>query len=91
MKPATAAVRRAAAGGLVAVPVAVAGMSWHVLAALVLALLIVVAAGCWAIADSGRARRLALLIRACRSDPRLPLIPGRQAPAGRQRPVGRSG
>ncbi len=63
---------------------AVAGASWHVLAALVLALLIVLAAGCWVIADNGRARRLEALIRAWRSDPGLPLIPGRQASARRE-------
>jgi len=88
VKRPTAAVRRAAAGGLAAVPVAVAGMSWHVLVALVLALLIVVAAGCWAIADNGRARRLALLIRSCRSGPGAPLTRGSLARADRQRPAG---
>lgn len=33
-----------------------------------LALLMVLAATCWAIADNGRTRRLTQLIRACRSD-----------------------
>ena len=68
MKKAAAVARRAAAGGLAAVPVAVAGMSWHALAALALAPLIVVLAGCWAIADNGRARRLVQVIRAFHRD-----------------------
>jgi hypothetical protein len=45
--------------------------------------LIVVAAVCWAIADSGRARRLALLIRACRGGASQSAAQSR-APARRQ-------
>ena len=82
MTRAARVVRRAAAAGL-AVPAAVAGVSWHALAALVLAVLIVVVAVCWAIADGSRARRLALLIRACRGGASQPAAQSR-APARRQ-------
>ncbi len=47
-------VRRAVAAGLAAVPAVLAGASWHILAALVLAVPIVAAVVCWAIADPGR-------------------------------------
>jgi hypothetical protein len=72
-------VRRAAGGALTAVPMVVAGTSWHALAALGLAMLIVVAAVCWAIADSGRTRRLAALIRAWRGTTARPAVRARPA------------
>jgi hypothetical protein len=50
-------------------------MSWPAFGSVVLAVLIVVAAGCWAIADAGRARRLATLIRAWRSTTAPPAAP----------------
>jgi hypothetical protein len=84
MSGAAATARRAAAVGLAAIPAALAGGSWPVLAALVVATLMVVAAVCWAIADPGRARRLAALIRACRQ-PALPATArGRPAATGRR-------
>jgi hypothetical protein len=90
MSGAAATARRAAAVGLAAIPAALAGASWLVLAALVVAtLMVVVAAVCWAIADPGRARRLAALIRACRQ-PALPATArGRPAATGRrpQQPI----
>jgi hypothetical protein len=86
VKRAGPAVRRATGGALTAVPVAVAGMSWHALVALGLALLIVVAAVCWAIADNGRARRLTALIGAWRGTTTRPPARARPAsPAGRQK------
>jgi Na+-transporting NADH:ubiquinone oxidoreductase subunit NqrB len=66
VKRAVGAVRRAAVGGIAAVPVVVAGASWHALAALLLAMLILVTVVCWIVNDNGRSRRLALLIRAYR-------------------------
>lgn len=63
------------AGVLAAIPVALAGMSWLVLAGVFLAVLIAVAAGCWVLADPGRARRLATLIRAWRGTTTLPQHP----------------
>jgi hypothetical protein len=65
---AAAVAGRVAAGGLAAVSAALAGASWPVLAVIATAAVLVLAAVCWAIADNGRARRLALLIRACRGD-----------------------
>jgi hypothetical protein len=71
------AVARRAAGALAVVPVALAGVSWHAVAGVVLAVLIVVAAGCWVLASNGRTRRLAMLIGACRGDTARPVSPGR--------------
>ena len=79
-----AAVARRAVGVLAAVPVVLAGMTWPAVAGIVLAVLIVVAAGCWVLADSGRARRLATLIRAWRGATASPAAPARSAPATRQ-------
>jgi len=58
--------KRATATGLATVPAALVGAGWHALAALVLGVLIVAATVCWAIADPGRGRRLAILIHAWR-------------------------
>lgn len=66
MKRAVGAARRYAAGSMAAVPAVLAGASWHALAAITAAVLAVVVAVCWAIADPGRARRLSALIRAWR-------------------------
>jgi hypothetical protein len=63
-----AGVAHRAAGALAAVPAALVGMSWHALAGVALAVLIVVAAGCWVLASNGRTRRLALLIHAWRGE-----------------------
>ena len=52
---------------------------WHALAALLVAVLAVVAAACWAIADPGRARRLTALIRAWRGTATRPAARARQA------------
>ena len=62
----TAGLACGAAGALGAVPVALTGMGWPAFAGVVLIVLIVVAAGCWVVADSGRARRLTTLISAWR-------------------------
>jgi hypothetical protein len=83
MSRAAAAARRT--GMLAAVPVALAGVSWPAFTGVVLAVLIVVAAGCWVLADSGRARRLATLIRAWRGATASPAVPARPALARRQR------
>jgi hypothetical protein len=77
-----------------AVPVALAGVGWQAVAAIVLAVVIVVAAVCWAIADVGRARRLATLIRAWRGAATQPVNRGRALPSRREqrRPTaGRTG
>lgn len=66
-----------------AVPTALAGASWRALSLIVLAVVIATVALCWAIADAGRARRLAALIRAWRGDAMPPASPGHQAPAAR--------
>jgi cell division protein FtsW (lipid II flippase) len=50
--------------------VALAGLSWHILAVLAVAVLIVVGAVCWVITDAGRSQRLAMLIRAWRGSAR---------------------
>jgi hypothetical protein len=74
------------AGALAAVPVALAGVSWHTLAGMTLAVLIFTAALSWTITDSGRSRRLAMLIRAWRGHVGRPA-----APAHRARPGGAHG
>lgn len=61
-----AAVMRRTPAVLAAVPVALAGLSWHVLVGIVVAVLIVVLAVCWTITDNGRTRRLTTLIKAWR-------------------------
>ena len=74
-----------AAGALAAVPVALAGVSWHTLARMTLAVLIFTAALCWTITDSGRSggsRRLAMLIRAWRGHVGRPAAPAHRAPPG---------
>jgi hypothetical protein len=53
-------------GTLATVPVALAGLSAPAMVGTVLVVLIVVAALCWTITDSGRSQRLAMLIHACR-------------------------
>ena len=63
-----------AAGALAAVPAALAGVSWRTLAGMTLAVLIFAAALCWTITDSGRSRRLAMLIRSVARS-RLPAAP----------------
>ncbi len=50
--------------------VALAGLSWHILAGLAMVVLIVVGAVCWVITDAGRSQRLAMLIKACRGSGR---------------------
>jgi hypothetical protein len=60
-----ASVLRAVAA-LAAVPLAAAGLSVPVLAGAVLVTLTVVAVLCWTITDTGRSKRLALLIDAIR-------------------------
>jgi thiol:disulfide interchange protein len=80
-----AAVARRAAGLLAAVPVILARVSLPALAIVVLAVLIVVAAGCWVLADSSRARRLAILIRAWRGATASPAASARPALARPQR------
>lgn len=65
MRRAAAVIRRTPAV-LAAVPVALAGLSWHVLIGIVVAVLIVVLAVCWTITDNGRTRRLTTLIKAWR-------------------------
>jgi thiol:disulfide interchange protein len=80
-----AAVTRGTAGVLAAIPVMLARVSLPALAIVALAVLIVVAAGCWVLADSGRARRLAALIRAWRRTTATPAAPARPALARPQR------
>ena len=80
-----AAVARCAAGMLAAVPVMLARVSLPALTIVVLSVLIVVGAGCWVLADSGRARRLTTLIRAWRGTTATPAAPARLTPARRQR------
>jgi hypothetical protein len=58
------------AGCVVAAPLAISGFSAVVMAEAASIVIIVVAALCWAITDSQRARRLAMLIAACRGDER---------------------
>jgi hypothetical protein len=53
-----------------AVPVLLAGFGLHILTDTVLIVLILVVAVCWTITDPGRARRLAMLIKALRGDNR---------------------
>jgi len=50
--------------------VALAGLSWHILAGLAMVVLVVVGAGCWVISDAGRSQRLAMLIKAWRGNAR---------------------
>jgi hypothetical protein len=69
---------------LAAIPVMLAGMTGPAVAGVVLAVHIVVVAGCWVLADSGRARRLATLIRPWRGATTSPAAPARPAPATRQ-------
>lgn len=81
---------RRAAGVLTAIPVAVAGVSWHALAGIMVAVIIVVATGCWILASNARTRRLALLIRAWRGTTAQPAArTGRTDPPRRSRPAAR--
>jgi hypothetical protein len=75
------------AGALAAVPVALAGMGWPALAVVVVVALILVAAGCWVVADSGRARRLAMLIHAWRGTTASAINRARPAAAKQQQQV----
>lgn len=63
-----AMVIRCAAGSVGAL--ALAGVSWHILAVLAVVVLMVVGAVCWVITDAGRSQRLAMLIRAWRGSAR---------------------
>ena len=63
-----ATVMRRAAGSAGAV--ALAGLSWHILAGLAVVVLIVVGAVCWVITDAGRSQRLIMLIKAWRGSSR---------------------
>lgn len=65
MKRAATRVMRWSTGAL-AVPAVFVGLSWHVLAGVVVIVVVVVAALCWTITDPGRSRRLAMLITAYR-------------------------
>jgi hypothetical protein len=50
--------------------VALAWLSWHILAGLAMVVLIVVGAVCWVITDAGRSQQLAMLIKAWRGSAR---------------------
>jgi hypothetical protein len=82
------AVRRTVAS-LAAIPIAIAGLSIHAILGMVLAVLIVVAALCWAIADPGRAQRLSMIIAASRGKPRPPAMPAAPARSGPETRRGR--
>lgn len=61
---------RHAAGVLAAVPAVLAGLSVRDLAGVLVVVVIVVAAVCWVITDTGRTKRLTMLIKACRESGR---------------------
>ena len=67
MKRVATVIRRAAGS---ASALALAGLSWHILAGLAVAVLIVVGTVCWVITDAGRSQRLAMLIKAWRGSAR---------------------
>lgn len=70
MKRTAAGVLRWTTGALAAVPAVFAGLSWPVLAGVVVIVVVLVAALCWTITDPGRSRRLAMLITAYRGSNR---------------------
>ena len=81
--------RWAGGGALAAVPAWVAGTGTRGLASVLVVTLIAAGTLCWIIADPGRTRRLALLIRAWHASRALPT--GTRAPAATSRRKRQSG
>jgi uncharacterized protein HemY len=61
-----AAVTRQASAVLASVPAVLVGVSWHALAGILLAAVLLLVTLCWIIASNSRTRRVATLIRAWR-------------------------